>query len=75
MAVTIEAMLATTRALPAILAAAVQRRLDQEMSLSTQPTAFSDRVGAIVELWHGASSARWYLAAPAAHVPPTEASI
>ncbi|HJU19661.1 MAG TPA: hypothetical protein VJ770_24675 [Stellaceae bacterium] len=40
-------MLATTRALPAILAAAVQRRLDQEMSPSTQPTAFSDRVGAI----------------------------
>jgi hypothetical protein len=39
--------LATTRALPAILATAVQWHLDQEMSPSTQPTAFSDRVGAI----------------------------
>jgi len=46
MAATIKAMLATTRALPAILAAAVQRRPGSG-NVIFQPTAFSDRVGTI----------------------------
>jgi hypothetical protein len=47
MAATIKAMRATTCAHLAILAAAVKRRLGSELSPSTQPTAFSDRIAAI----------------------------